>query len=82
MCHYLLSRCTLCHTTLTTRPENCGHGLAVLGPDGLTVECDEQIAEVVEESELCSDCKEEEERKGRVRTRWEEWVAWRRGGGA
>jgi hypothetical protein len=79
MCHYLIKRCKLCHTTLSSRLVNCGKGLAILGPSGMTIECVEEIKEVIEESKICCKCVEKA-KEAQVESAWDRFFAWRRGG--
>jgi hypothetical protein len=39
MCHYSRAYCKVCHHTIHLSPVNCGNGMAVLGPSGMTIEC-------------------------------------------
>jgi hypothetical protein len=79
MCNGLNNGCNLCHQTLSSRPVNCGYGLAILGPRSLTIECAREGAEVIEETELCRECADNTnvEEPGSA---WIEYMSWRRGG--
>jgi hypothetical protein len=65
-------------------PVNCGKGMAVLGPSGMTIECANMdangVSEVVDESKACFKCMTDEERETDKTTVWDNFVAWRRTG--
>jgi hypothetical protein len=80
MCHYNTNRCKLCHAILSSAPINCGHGMAILGPFGMTIECARDDLEVVEETKICIECiekgdasEDEEKESG-----WDKWISWSR----
>jgi hypothetical protein len=80
MCYYNTSRCKICHATLSSAPINCGHGMAILGPSGTTIECAREDAEVVEETKICIECVEKADASGNEEeSGWDKWVASRRG---
>jgi hypothetical protein len=58
---------------------NCGHGLAILGPCGMTIEYAFENAEVVEETKLCCECADDAN-VGEAESAWVKWMSWRRGG--
>jgi hypothetical protein len=77
MCHYVTNRCEICHIIFSSSPINCGKGLTVLGPDGLTVECEVESREVVEETEAfwkCVDERKESSDNQRARGRVMWWL--------
>ena len=65
MCHFVRRKCKNCHATLRHNPVNSGRDLAILGPLGLTFECPDVspsgVKEVVEDNDVCTTCKAEEE---------------------
>jgi hypothetical protein len=81
MCHYHTQRCKLCHHILSSRPINCGYGLAILGPQGMTIECAHEDVEEVEETKLCCECAERTKEEEGERA-WIRWTSWRRGAGS
>ncbi|KAF2832820.1 hypothetical protein CC86DRAFT_414425 [Ophiobolus disseminans] len=82
MCHYTLTLCPTCHTLISRRPTNCGKGLAILGPSGLTIECPDYttsaIPQVINETQECETCIREAVYDGRRASRWDEFLGWRR----
>jgi hypothetical protein len=80
MCYYYTNRCKICRATLSSAPINCGHGMTILGPLGMTIECAREDAEMVEETKMCIECFEKADASGdEEETGWEKWIAWRRG---
>jgi len=86
MCNYTILRCTTCHTTISTSAINCGKGLAILGPSGMTIECPvfatAGIREIIEETHECDGCVRHANFGGRRESEWETFLAWRRSRGS
>lgn len=80
MCHYITNRCKTCHSILTFEPVNCGKGLAVLGLDDMTIECNVESREAVEENEVCVKGVEEREEPDEEGSTWERLGGWLRWG--
>jgi hypothetical protein len=63
MCHFICTHCKRCGTLIRRHGVNCGHGLTVLGPPGLTYECaslaDNTAPDIIVENGLCNECKVE-----------------------
>jgi hypothetical protein len=80
MCYYYTNRCKICCATLSSAPINCGHGIPILGPSRMTIECAREDAEVVEETKICIKCIEQADASGdEEESGWGKWIAWRRG---
>jgi hypothetical protein len=75
MCHYTHALCAQCYQTIYRSPINCGYGVAILGPSGLTIECLVfDVNAVMDESKTCANCVNVG--SGEENGCWEKWILW------